>query len=129
MPATSDADHTGVLRLRDLASLGYARGFTLWHYAGRGLPLGRMLVPGFFDPAAGHIKRGDHIHLSGADGGMIVVVGGPGQGANYTVSPITTAAAAPQENACPTNISLPRPAPRRLLRRLREIVDPRCWSR
>jgi hypothetical protein len=130
MPATSDAPNTGVLALRNLASLGYAQGFTLWHYAGRGLPLARMTVPGFFDPATGHIKRGDHIHLSGTDGGMIVVVGGPGQGANFTVSPIQTSAAAePQENACPTIPSLPRPAPLPLLRRLRALASRAFLSR
>jgi hypothetical protein len=130
MPATSEADHTGVLALRNLASLGYAQGFTLWHYHGRGLPLARMTVPGFFDPATGHIRRGDIIFLSGTDGTGLVVVGGPGQGANFTTSPIQTIAAAePQENACPTIPSLPRPAPLPLLRRLRAWADPRCWSR
>jgi len=123
-----DAATGGGALLRDLYAMDYAQGFTVWRYAGRGMPLRRMLVPGFFDSATGHIQRGDHIHLSGADGGMIVVVSGPGQGVNFLVSPILSAAPAPQENACPT-IPPARPAPLRLLRRLLRLANPACWSR
>ena len=128
MPMPPETVILGGALLRDLSTIAYSHGFTIWHYAGRALPLRRMLAPGFFDPAVGHIQRGDHIHLSGSDGGMIVVVGGPGQGVNFLVSPILSAAPAPQENACPT-IPPPRPAPLRLLRRLLRLAVPRCWSR
>lgn len=118
----------GSMLIRDLSVLAYAQGFSLWHYAGRGLPLSRMMVPGFFDQATGHIERGDHIHLSGADGGMCVVVGPAANGANFTVQPLQTAAPMPQENTCPITPP-PHRAPRQLLRRLLRLADPRCWSR
>lgn len=88
------------MRLRDLTVLLAAERLSLWHYAGRDLPLARLMVPGFFDDAAGDLRRGDWLALSGSDGHTIVVVGSPAQGARLTVQPLSLQ----QEttHACPT---------------------------
>ena len=127
MPMADDAA-LGSMRIRDLSVLAYAQGFSLWHYAGQGLPLARMMVPGFFDPATGHLERGDIVLITASDGGTAVAVGPASNGANFTVSPLQLAAPAPQEIACPITTP-PPPAPLPLLRRLWAQAVTRCWSR
>ena len=72
--------------IRNLSTLAYAQGFTLWHYKGLNCTREQMLAPGFFDDAAKEPARlpaswgytllsiNDWIMCSGSDGGCLVIV-------------------------------------------------------
>lgn len=58
--------------IRNLSSLGYANGFTLWHY--KASAIGDVLTPGYFDEAHDMLAHGDHMHVSALDGGALLCV-------------------------------------------------------
>lgn len=60
--------------IRNLSVLGYAQGFTLWHYKASALTLGQAGEHGFFDNAADMLAPGDMIMVSASDGGRILFV-------------------------------------------------------
>lgn len=60
--------------VRNLSVLAYAQGFTLWHYRGGAASLADLALPGFFDQAQDMLAPGDHIHVSCADGGALLLV-------------------------------------------------------
>lgn len=60
---------TPAFAIRNLSTLSYAQGFTLWHYKGHAVPLATTLAPGFFSPAAEMFAEGDMILISARDGG------------------------------------------------------------
>ena len=66
--------------IRNLSVLGYAQGFTLWHYKASATTLGEAGERGFFDIAADMLAPGDMIMVSGADGGCILYVVATGGG-------------------------------------------------
>ncbi len=125
--AASDLDGFGTLRVRDLSTLCFAQGFTLWHYKALHLPLWRLMLPGFFDPVGemDRMRVGDMILLSSRDGGACVYVGPGAQGARFTLSYVNPPFS---ENAC-LNTQLPPPAPSRLALLLRRLANGACWSR
>ncbi len=64
--------------LRDLAALGYARGFTLWHFKAPTLRIDEVRAAGFFDDARGVLVSGDLMLVSTRDGaGMLAVASSP----------------------------------------------------
>jgi hypothetical protein len=67
-------------KLRDLSVLAYANGFTLWHYKAREDDLRTVGAPVFFNDAGDMMSAGDHIHVSGAAGGSVLVVVPNGNG-------------------------------------------------
>lgn len=69
----------GEYPIRNLSVLGYAQGFTLWHYRSASLKVflaepSALLAQIAWD----QILPGDHMHISGPDGGALCVVR-PGQ--------------------------------------------------
>jgi hypothetical protein len=71
----SDTPQTepAAFKVRNLAVLAYAQGFTLWHYKAPHA-LAPTMVPGYFTPFADNIGTGDMIMISATDGGKIVIV-------------------------------------------------------
>ncbi len=63
--------------LRNLSVLGYANGFTLWHYKAGALAPARET--GFFADAADLMAEGDMVMLTAAEGGTITTVTGAGK--------------------------------------------------
>ncbi len=59
--------------VRNLSVLGYAQGFTLWHYKLSTNPLDLVSSPGFFDGAADMMATGDLVMVSGQAGGRVLV--------------------------------------------------------
>lgn len=53
---------------RQLSTLVYGNGFTLWHYQSSKHKLHQLKGRGFFDAASTILKVGDVIYLSGTDG-------------------------------------------------------------
>jgi hypothetical protein len=66
--------------IRNLSVLGYAQGFTLWHYKAGAATLGQAAEYGFFDNAADMLAPGDMIMVSASDGGRILFVAGTAGG-------------------------------------------------
>jgi hypothetical protein len=72
--------------IRNLSVLAYAQGFTLWHYRGHVPALAGSVVPpasaeeiatpGFFDPAADLLARGDMLLVSTPTAGRVLFVTG-----------------------------------------------------
>ena len=58
-----------------LSTLGYARGFTQWHYDGANDNIATVASPEFFASATDLLAPGDHLLISAADGGGILYVG------------------------------------------------------
>lgn len=58
--------------IRNLSVLSYANGFTLWFY--RGDAIASVVEPGFFDPAADMLRKGDAILASAEDDGVLLHV-------------------------------------------------------
>ena len=50
-------------QIRNLSTLGYSQGFTLWHYRTTDA-LAEVLAPGHFDHAHDFFHLGDHMHIS-----------------------------------------------------------------
>lgn len=126
--AAADLAGFGTLRVRDLSTLGFAQGFTLWHYKALHMPLWRLMLPGFFDPVgeSDRMRVGDMILLSAADGGACLYIGPGSQGARFTLTPINSTI---QEIACPNTSTPPPPDPSRLRLLLRRLVNGAYWSR
>lgn len=58
--------------IRDLSTLHYANGFTLWHYWAKAIT--DPLTPNYFGDAADMMRPSDHIHVSAPDGGALLNV-------------------------------------------------------
>ncbi|MCL2672915.1 MAG: hypothetical protein FWF01_00825 [Alphaproteobacteria bacterium] len=70
---------------RDLSVLGFANGFTLWHYR-TGLSSKRLEEKGFFDGIARSLRSGDIIMVSSAStaGQLLVRHASPKDGVRVT---------------------------------------------
>jgi hypothetical protein len=66
----TDGSGAGAL-ISNLGLLTHAKGFSFWLYRADE-PLETLRTSGFFDPAAGMVRPGDLVVLSGADGTAIV---------------------------------------------------------
>jgi hypothetical protein len=55
-------------QIRELSVLGYANGFTLWHYASGLDTLGQVAAPGYFAEAEGMLEPNHLVILVAADG-------------------------------------------------------------
>jgi hypothetical protein len=84
-------------RARSLSVIGFANGFTLWHYASADDAAG-ITAPGYFDAAAGMLRGGDFICANlagGASHGLYAVLAaGDGAVRLAALAPAVGAAAA-----------------------------------
>jgi hypothetical protein len=60
--------------IRNLSVLGYANGFTLWHYKAGKDRLNQVEKPDFFADAADMLAQGDMLMVSAPDGGRILTI-------------------------------------------------------
>lgn len=63
------------MQIRNLSTLAYAQGFTLWHYGAEGAELEEVTRRGFLDSAGEAVKPGDMVMVSAVDGGGVFIVG------------------------------------------------------
>lgn len=56
------------LAIRNLSIIGYANGFTQWHYSAPTTPLTEILASGFFDEVRDMLASGDAITISCLEG-------------------------------------------------------------
>jgi len=66
---TKPGGAAATLKLRNLAVLSYAQGFTHWHYR-HDSAMVEVLQPGFFSPATDMFAQGDRIIVSGIYGSV-----------------------------------------------------------
>ena len=59
--------------IRNLSTLSFAQGFTLWHYSHDG-DLADIWSPEFFSPAIASVVTGDHILVSARNGASHVYI-------------------------------------------------------
>lgn len=78
----------GRCAIRDLSVVGYARGFTLWHYRAGDRRLDDVAAPGFFADAADMLAAGDMVLISARDGGRMAFIGRAKAGAPPTLVPL-----------------------------------------
>jgi hypothetical protein len=72
-------------RLRDLAVLAYAQGFTLWHY--RAPPkIDDIMTKNYFADAAGLFAAGDRVMVTGPSGSRDLLIAATGP-AGVVVAP------------------------------------------
>lgn len=69
---------------RQLSVIGYANGFTAWHYRHDGT-LADLLAPGFFNTAAGIMRDGDQVAVSAPDEQAILAVWVDGNGVDVSL--------------------------------------------
>jgi hypothetical protein len=60
--------------VRNIAVIGYANGFTLWHYRSTGDTLDAIVSPGYFEPARDLFALGDMLIVNSVNGSAILVV-------------------------------------------------------
>ena len=61
-------------KVQNLAALGYAIGFTHWHYKAQANDLAEVRAPGFFDRAYDLMATGDMVTVSARNGGAVLFV-------------------------------------------------------
>ena len=59
-----------MFNIRNLSTLAYARGFSLWLYCTGKAPIVITLQPGFFNDVCDMMNVGDRIMVSGANGAI-----------------------------------------------------------